>query len=194
MRNILLLEFILFLAAVLTGGLVLLLGLALASVTGWPVSYALIAAAAAALFAWIVWSSRAAEILEHLSGADQRKPTRPAKDKAPKEINLRIHAETPGGFLEGVFLDRLPICEANLVELAHLVVNGQSLTTSAMTGSGISRATWEILRDRLLSAGLLAWRPGSRSQGCQVTSRGMAVFRRMAAHTPPPTPPPGRIR
>lgn len=188
MLEVILLEIVLILAAVTTGGFVWLLALALARVCGWPAEYALIAGAGAALLSWLAWSSRAADILERLTGADRRKP----QQTRPKEINLRIHEEK-GDYLEGTFLNRLPVGAETLFDLANQVINGQSLTTSAMTGNGIDRATWETLRDRLIASGLLAWRGGNRSQGVEVTARGMAVFRRMAAPTSPSTPPPARL-
>jgi hypothetical protein len=179
-RDILLLEIVITLAALVTGCFVYVLALALASVCGWPVGYAWIAGAGAALFSWLVWSSRAADILEHLTGSQRRKPP---QDTSPKEINLRIHEER-GEYLEGTFLDSLPVSDNGLATLADLVVSGQSLTTSAMTGSGLDRRTWEALRDRFISAGLLTWRSGSRVHGCEVTSRGMVVFKRLASPTP----------
>lgn len=186
MRNLLLLEAVITLAALVTGTFVLLLALALARVVRWPVSYALIAGAASTLFSWLVWSSRAANILEHMHIPERRKP--PTQDLTPKHatVDLRIHAERPGGYLEGTFLDRLPVAESALVELARRALEGQSLTTSQMTAGGLSRADWETLRDRLIGAGLLSWRFGSRAHGCQTTSKGRAVFSRMASPTPPP--------
>ena len=183
MRDILLLEIVITLAALVTGCFVLLLALALARVCGWPVSYAYIAAAGAALFSWLAWSARVADILEHLTGAARKPP----QDTSPKNatVNLRIHEER-GEYLEGTFLNRLPGGENVLTALANLVISGRSLTTSQVCASGLlGRADWEELRDRFVFAGLLKWRGGNRAHGCEVTPRGLAVFRRMAApHSP----------
>jgi len=187
MRDILLLEFLVTLAAGVTGGFVLLLALALARVCGWPTSYAYIAAAGAALFSWLAWSSRAADILEHLTGAARKPPTTPKN----ATVDLRIHEER-GEYLVGTFLDRLPVSDDGLAALAGMVLSGQSLTTSVMTAGGLSRANWELLRDRFISAGLMQWRGGNRNFGVEITGRGMRVFSRLASPMPcPPYSPTG---
>jgi hypothetical protein len=107
----------------------------------------------------------------------------------PQTVNVHIHREDEGGYIEGAFLDRLPVSESSLANLANLVISGQSLTTARMVGSGISRTNWEILRDRLVSSGLLSWRGGGREHGVEPTNRGMRVFEKLA-DTTTPTPHP----
>lgn len=177
-------------AAVITGALAGLLLLALCVWQNWPVIWVAIGAAALALLSWYGWSARFAQILEY-----QLAPGLPKAQPAPSQakaqtVNLHIHQEDEGGYLEGAFLDRLPVSDAGLAALANLVISGQSLTTSQITASGLlDRPTWEVLRDRFISAGLLAWRSGSRAHGCEVTGRGMTIFRRLADPTPPAPPP-----
>lgn len=172
-------------AALVTGVLFGLLVLALAAWLDWPVIWAAIAGAGAGLLAWLGWSARMAAILEYqLAPGLPKTQAALTQDAGPKTINLHIHREDEGGVIEGAFLDRLPVSNAGLANLANLVISGQSLTTSAMTASGLDRPTWEALRDRFISAGLLAWRSGNRQFGVEITHRGMIVFRQLAAPTP----------
>jgi len=167
-------------AALVTGALCGLLVLALCFWRGWPSIWAAIGGAGAALLSWLGWSARFADLVEYRLAPPRPRPV-PIREAEPQTINLHIHREDEGGYTEGAFLDRLPVSENSLADLANLVVSGQSLTTSAMTASGLDRPTWEALRDRFISAGLLAWRSGSRVHGCEVTSRGLVIFRRLAA-------------
>lgn len=176
-------------AVVITGALTGFLLLALCAWQSWPAIWAAIAGAAAALLSWYGWSARFAQILEYqlAPGLPKSQPV-PIQAKA-QTVNLHIHREDEGGYLEGAFLDRLPVSDAGLASLANLVVSGQSLTTSQITASGLlDRPTWEALRDRFISAGLLAWRAGSRAHGCEVTNRGLVIFRRLADPTRPAPP------
>lgn len=168
------------LAAVITGALVLALALAVAAWQRWPGMYALIGAAGAALLSWFAWAGRMAQILEYRLAPGLPKPTQ-AKEQT---LNLRIHEAQ-----SGVFLD-LPVNEQALAALAGMVLSGQSLTTSQVCASGfLTRASWEGLRDRFVSAGLLSWRGGARQWGVEITPRGWAIFKRLAD----PTHPPARI-
>jgi hypothetical protein len=178
------------LAALVTGSLAGLAVLTLATLRGWPSGYALIAAAGAALVSWLFGSARFAALVEYAIAPDKPKPA-PFRDTGPQTVNLHIHkTEDDGNVIEGEFLDYLPVSGEGLARLAELVVSGASLTTSAITAGGLPRATWENLRDRLVSAGLLAWRGGARAHGCVVTGRGLVVFRRLAGSPgyTPPTP------
>jgi hypothetical protein len=176
-------------AASITGVFVLALALALAAWRGWPSVYAFIAAGAAALLSWLIWYARFAEVVAHRIAPDLHPAQpQPPQDMTPKEINLRIHEER-GEFLQGTFLDRLPVGADTLAALATQAISGQSLTTSAVTAGGISRANWELLRDRFINAGLLQWRGGNRQYGVETTPRGRVVFSRLANHTPPSHPP-----
>jgi len=178
------------LAALVTGALSGALVLALAAWRGWAPVYALVAGSLAALLSWLVWSARFAALLEYQIAPDRQLDQSTQKDSPT--VNLRIHREDEGGYLEGTFLDRLPVGDRALSNLARQVVAGQSLTTTAMTGSGLSRTQWEVLRDRFVSAGLLSWRSGNRAHGCEVTARGMLIFRRLA-DPESPTPPSVRM-
>ena len=179
MRNLIMLEIVITLAAAVTGVFVLLLALALARVCGWPNAYAFIAAAGAALFSWLAWSSRAADIIERVNAPAPRKPLPPPHDPTPKNatVNLRIHEGDE--FLSGQFLD-IPVSQSVLAALAGHALRGDTLSTSAITGYGISRRTWEATRDKFVRAGLLTWRDGNRQAGVVVTSRGQRVFERLA--------------
>jgi len=180
-------------AALVTGALVFVLVCALAAWRGWPVVYAPITAAAAALVSWLVWSARFANLVEY-----RLAPNRPkaVPDITPGTVNLHIHrVDDTGNVIEGAFVDDLPISGDRLSRLAALVVNGASLTTSGMMAGGLTRSQWENVRDRLLKAGLLEWR-GSRSHGCEPTERGMRVFSKLAdiPRATTPTPHPGGSR
>lgn len=163
-------------AALITGVLTLALALALCAVTGWPVVYAFIAGAGAALFTWLVLLNRTADALEAVNHI--RKPPPPPHDPTPKNatVNLRIHEGDE--YLTGQFLD-IPVSQSVLAALAGHALRGDTLSTSAITGYGISRRTWEAVRDKFVRAGLLAWR-GDRRGGVVVTSRGQRVFERLA--------------
>ena len=182
-------------AAIVTGCLFGLLVCALGAWRGWPALYGFIAAAAAAFITWLGWSARVASLVEYTIVPDKPKAT-PTQDTGPQTINLHVHREDESGnVIEGAFVDSLPISGEGLARLAELVISGQSLTTSAMTATGISRAAWESLRDRFIRAGLLEWRGGTRVHGVECTVRGLTIFRRLADSRPsPPTPPPARIR
>ncbi len=175
-------------AALVTGALVGLLVLALAAWLRWPAAWAGIAGAGAALLSWFAWSGRMVAILEHRIAPGLASAARMTAN--PQTVDLRIHEER-GAYLEGTFLDRLPVNEQTLAALAGMVLAGGSLTTSQITASGLlSRPTWEALRDRFISAGLLSWRSGNRQYGVIITPRGWAVFRRLADPGSPPTHPP----
>lgn len=188
MRNELRLAIIIPLCASIATGLFSgLLVLTLAVWRGWPVVYAFIVAAALAFISWLSWSSRFAYLIEYKLARDLHQ-VQAQQTAIPPTVNLHINREDEGGYIEGAFLDRLPVGADTLATLADQVISGQPLTTSSMISNGLDRRTWEILRDRFVSAGLLAWRGGSRFHGCYVTGKGLAVFRRMASR---PTPPPG---
>jgi len=171
-------------AALVTGAFCGLFAFALCAWQAWPASWAAIASAGSALLSWLAWSARFAQILEYQLAPGLPKIQATPTQADPQTVNLHIHSEDAGGYIEGAFLDQLPVSESSLATLANLVVSGQSLTTSAMTNSGLDRPTWEALRDRFISAGLLAWRSGNRLHGCEVTGRGLVIFRRLAAPTP----------
>jgi hypothetical protein len=174
-------------AALITGILVAVLALSLGTWLSWPPIWAGIAGAGAALMAWLAWSARFANILQHQLAPDLEEAAVVAPGPmGPQTITLRIDQENEGGYVEGAFLDRLPVSDIELARLAERVVAGGSLTTSAMAGPGRSmdRPTWEILRDRFITAGLLRWRGATRAHGCEVTLRGMKVFQRLASPTP----------
>jgi hypothetical protein len=169
-------------AALITGAFCLLLVLTLGAWFDWPAAWAGIAGAGAAFLTWCGWSARMAHVLEYRLAPDLPKTQAAPGQAAPRTINLHIHSEDENGYPEGAFLDRLPISDSRLAELATLAISGRSLTTSQITAGGVlDRPTWEVLRDRFISAGLLAWRSGSRTHGCEVTGRGLVVFRRLAA-------------
>jgi len=176
------------LAGLVTGAFVASFALALCAWFGKPAAWAAIAGAGAGLLAWLGWSARMAAILEYRLAPGQPRIQATPTQADPQTVNLHIHSEDAGGYIEGAFVDGLPISSAGLATLANLVVSGQSLTTSAMTNSGLDRPTWEALRDRFINAGLLAWRSGNRLHGCEVTGRGLVIFRRLA--TPPRDTPP----
>jgi len=165
------------LAALATGFLGGLLVLVLAAWRGWPWVYGYIAGVGITFISWLGWSKRFAELIEYTLAPDLHQD-KISTDQAPQTINLRIH-ENKGEYQDGTFLDRLPVRDDELASLANHVISGQSLTTSAVTGMGFDRRTWESLRDRFISAGLLSWRGGTRVHGCEVTSKGLAVFRQM---------------
>jgi hypothetical protein len=175
-------------AALVTGSLVGLVMLTLAAWQRWPSVYAYIAAAGSALVSWLAWSARFVELVEY-----RLAPSRPkaalSQDPGAQTVNLHIHDDTDG-YPSGSFLDRLPVSDAGLTDLANLIISGRSLTTSAMTrpGGPLDRPTWEALRDRLVNAGLLAWRSGIRQYGVEVTHRGMIVFSRLAEPKRPTHP------
>lgn len=185
-------------AAAITGALSGLFVLIICAWRGWPAVWAALAAPAVALYAWLAWSAKVTRILEYRlapglpriqAASPARAMTQTAMDQT---VDLRIHREDEGGYLQGTFLYHLPGGEKALAALANLVISGQSLTTSQVCASGLlGRADWEQLRDRFVFAGLLRWRGGNRAHGCEVTGRGLAVFRRLADPTrkTPPTPP-----
>jgi len=171
--------------AMATGGLCGLLLLALAAWRGWPVAWAAIGSAAAALLSWLAWSARFASALEYKIAPGLPKiHTALTHEAGAQTVNLHIHKLDPDGYNEGVFLDRLPVSASSLAALANRAITGQSLTTAAMSEI-LDRPSWEALRDRFISAGLLTWRAGSRAHGCEVTARGVTIFRRLAAPTTP---------
>jgi hypothetical protein len=174
--------------ALVTGCLVGLVVLTLAAWRGWPSVYGFIAAAGSALVSWLAWSARFAELVEYRMAPSKPKAAL-RHDGGPQTVNLHIHDDT-NGYPSGSFLDRLPVSDAGLADLADLIISGRSLTTSAMTrpGGPLDRPTWEALRDRLVSAGLLAWRGVNRQFGVEVTHRGMIVFSRLAEPKRPTHP------
>jgi hypothetical protein len=171
-----------FLQSVITAVIVGGLGWLVCYLTRWPWQAAAILALVVLLGSWLSrvmwWSRLTARALTGEAEAFEPAELQPE----PQTINLHISQETEGGYLEGAFLDRLPVDDDTLAELASDVINGRSLTTASITrpGGPLDRASWELLRDRFISAGLLAWRSGSRAHGCEVTSKGLAVFKRLA--------------
>ena len=81
------------------------------------------------------------------------------------------------------FVD-LPASEAQLIDLAAGLLEGQTLSEAAWTGGGrpFTRAEFANLRAELMRRGLAAWNnPHTPARGAALTAPGRAVMRHYAA-------------
>src|SRR3972149_8336418 len=140
--------FIPLLVALVTGSFAGFVVLAMATLRGWPVAYALVTAAGAALASWLFGSARFAALVESAIAPDRPKPA-PFRDPGPQTGNLHIHKrDDDDNIIDGEFVDNLPLSAEGLQRLAELVVSGASLTTSAITACGVSPPTLGKLHHR----------------------------------------------
>jgi hypothetical protein len=91
---------------------------------------------------------------------------------------------------DGADLIDLPANSHQLVQLARGVLEGQTLSESAWTGSGqpFTRAEFSNLRGELIRRGLATWNnPRTPARGVQLTRGGMAAMRTFASMSHYPT-------
>jgi hypothetical protein len=164
--------------AVLVGGLALVV----CSLLRWPWQLAAVLTLSVLLARWLSLSGWWSDLVARILAPDLVIEPERIPPGEPQTINIHLSRETEGGYLEGAFIEA-PVTDDELRLLAGGVIEGRSLTTSQWAYQ-IGRARWELLRDKFIAAGLLRWRSGNRLNGCEVTGRGLAVFRRLADPSP----------
>jgi hypothetical protein len=181
-----------------------LIGLAtgiIAAWLGWPGwKLGITAGCLTAVYSWLSYRGRWAQILERLLGVDLNNDGFVgAPDPGPMPP-VRVELLQDEG--RAVDYIDLPASKEQLRELADGLQVGRQFALTAWAGPNrpFTRVEFEALRDALIARGLAKWkREGAPNQGCELTRPGAAVLRRFASDTtrrrltPPPPADYGRV-